>query len=97
MAISKKWRAGIIMGLIGGVMLPCLICSCALGYIAWSQYLQPMGLIGQTSPDADFGQAPALESGDGHALAEGVQPSAFGDQLLDEPCSPSRDLRSVAR
>jgi hypothetical protein len=54
MAISKKWHARLIIGLVGGVMLPCLICSCALGYIAWTQYLQPAGLVGQASPDAVF-------------------------------------------
>jgi hypothetical protein len=68
MAISRKWHSRLVIGLVGGVMLPCLICSCALGYIAWTQYLQPAGLVGHASPDAVFeapsppvaGQAPPV-------------------------------------
>jgi hypothetical protein len=78
MAISRKWHSRLVIGLVGGVMLPCLICSCALGYIAWTQYLQPAGLVRHASPDAVFeapsppvagqappvaGQAPVLENG----------------------------------
>jgi hypothetical protein len=52
MAISKKWHARLIIGLASGVMLPCLICSCGLVYIAWwawTQNLLPTELMGQAS------------------------------------------------
>lgn len=54
MAMSKKWHSRLLLGLVGGFLAHCLICSCGLSYIvwwAWDQKIFPEGLTGQVSPN----------------------------------------------